>query len=398
MILAQHKLDVIKKSRSNFFDWRGQFTPEFIEYVLSAFAQENDVVIDPFSGSGTVLAECARKNLRCLGFEINPAAFVLSEFYSFSNVALLERQNIFSNVEKKIESISKKYIGKSVFIESFDYRFSYGNLLGYGRDLLRGVNSAQEKILLLHIIFSAERSSVKDLNLVIDQSSQYIKKLLFSLSFSKEFVKAFICDARLISKKSPSSGNLIITSPPYINVFNYHQNHRAIMELLGWDILKIARSEFGSNRKNRGNRFKTVVEYALDMEQALLSFYDTLEKNGVIVLIVGRESNVRRVPFYNGKIIREIAEKLGCFCDIQNYERSFLNKFGNCIKEDILILKKDTTKPCFNNATDIAKRHLELAVKYAPSEVVNDIIEVIKLVDTINPSPYFETFSDKVNV
>ena len=28
--LSQEKLDVINKTRSNIFDWRGQFTPELI--------------------------------------------------------------------------------------------------------------------------------------------------------------------------------------------------------------------------------------------------------------------------------------------------------------------------------------------------------------------------------
>lgn len=396
MILVQHKLDVIKKSRSNFFDWRGQFTPEFIEYVLSVFARKDDVVIDPFSGSGTVLLECVRKNLRCLGFEVNPAAFVLSEFYSFSNVPLEERNSIYKRIEKKIEALTCKHIGKKRFIESFDYRFSYKNLLEYSKDILRSIDGRYEKILLLHVLFSTENSSTNDLNLAINQASQYIKKLLFSLPYSKEFVKAFICDARLIHKKSPSLGNLIITSPPYINVFNYHQNHRALMEQLGWNILKIAQSEFGSNRKNRGNRFRTVVEYALDMEQALLSFYNVLEKDGIIVLVIGRESNVRRTPFYNGKIIKEIAEAMGCFCDIENHERSFLNKFGNCIKEDILILKKDDKLPSLSNAMQIARKHLKFALKHASGEVVNDINDTISMADTISPSPYFEEFSGKI--
>jgi hypothetical protein len=40
------------------------------------------------------------------------------------------------------------------------------------------------------------------------------------------------------------------------------------MEVLGFDILKVAASEIGSNRRNRGNRFITVIQYALDMEEA----------------------------------------------------------------------------------------------------------------------------------
>lgn len=33
---------------------------------------------------------------------------------------------------------------------------------------------------------------------------------------------------------------LLITSPPYINVFNYHQKYRRSVEALGYDVLAIA--------------------------------------------------------------------------------------------------------------------------------------------------------------
>ncbi len=55
--------------------------------------------------------------------------------------------------------------------------------------------------------------------------------------------------------------DFVITSPPYINVFNYHQNYRQSAEILGWDLLKIAKSEIGSNRANRGNRFYTIIQF-----------------------------------------------------------------------------------------------------------------------------------------
>lgn len=32
--LDRQKLDVVNKTRSNIFGWRGQFTPEFVAYLL----------------------------------------------------------------------------------------------------------------------------------------------------------------------------------------------------------------------------------------------------------------------------------------------------------------------------------------------------------------------------
>jgi DNA modification methylase len=71
-MLNREKLDVKIKQRSNLFNWRGQFTPELVEYLLDEFSIRGDVILDPFSGSGTVLQEALKKDLSVYGFEINP--------------------------------------------------------------------------------------------------------------------------------------------------------------------------------------------------------------------------------------------------------------------------------------------------------------------------------------
>lgn len=55
--ISQGELDIDNKTRSNFFAWNGQFSPQFIEALLSHYAHDGDVVIDPFAGSGTTLCD-----------------------------------------------------------------------------------------------------------------------------------------------------------------------------------------------------------------------------------------------------------------------------------------------------------------------------------------------------
>lgn len=43
-----------------------------IERILLASSSENDIVLDPFAGSGTTLRVAQQLNRRCLGFELNP--------------------------------------------------------------------------------------------------------------------------------------------------------------------------------------------------------------------------------------------------------------------------------------------------------------------------------------
>jgi DNA modification methylase len=389
--LIQDKLDVKNKTRVNIFNWRGQFTPDFVDYILESFAHPDDVFVEPFSGSGTVLLECARRDFSCYGFEINPAAYAMSKFFTFTNVPQEIRLDIASSLKEKILSLIQKFHGLPLFSEHESFREGYKNLLEFSKVLFSKIDSPQERILALNTLFIAENHNKGDLNSSVMKSFNYINTNLIHLPFTKKVVSAQLGDARLIHKNCPAKANIIFTSPPYINVFNYHQNYRAILETLGWNILKVAQSEFGSNRKNRGNRFRTVIQYCLDMEQTLKSFWECLDKDGLIILVIGRESNVRKIPFYNGEIVKELANETGCFKDISNFERKFINRFGINLKEDIVTLRKDSAPPSFSKAKEIALKHLESALGLASQEVKEDLLDAISGIDTVHPSPLFIT-------
>ena len=106
---------------------------------------------------------------------------------------------------------------------------------------------------------------------------------MLELPYTNNPICAKLCDSRLTHVDKEKYANVVVTSPPYINVFNYHQNYRAILETLGWDLLRVAKSEIGSNRKNRGNRFKTVIQYCLEIEQTMQSLWKSLADESIMV-------------------------------------------------------------------------------------------------------------------
>lgn len=61
--IEQSKLNIDIKTRSNLFAWNGQFSPQFIETLLSKYAADGFFAVDPFLGSVTTLYESARKGL-----------------------------------------------------------------------------------------------------------------------------------------------------------------------------------------------------------------------------------------------------------------------------------------------------------------------------------------------
>lgn len=388
IFLEQDMLNVKEKRRANVFNWRGQFTPQLIDYLLANFAEEGCVVFDPFSGSGTVLLECARRNLSCFGSEINPAACAMSKFYTLCNETKKNREGLLAALREMISQLIEPYHGLPLLENSSKYRVKFGNLISFADALYSRLSDENQRILALNMIFTAENGRNADLYSSIMKSFYAISKVLIEMPYTQRPIQANLIDARMLHEGCLNKADLILTSPPYINVFNYHQNHRAVMEVLGWDLLAVAQSEIGSNRKNRGNRFKTMVQYCLDMEQSLGSFWKTMVNRGRLVLIVGRESRVRRVPFYNGRIIAELIRDLGCFGRVTVYERQFLNRFGQKIREDIITTHKSPKKPEFSGAREVALRHLRDALRRTSDlEARDDISETISQIDSIGSSP-----------
>ena len=268
--------------------------------------------------------------------------------------------------------------------------FKEKNSRNFSKKAIGAHGSKYQLVLILNILFKMESYRKLNIGQAWHKAYNEIYSFLFSLPESPSSVSALLSDARNLHKHIERKIDLIITSPPYINVFNYHQNHRIIMELLDFDILSVAHSEFGSNRKNRGNRFLTVIQYCIDMAQTLSSMRQSILDDGKVIMIIGRESNVKKTPFYNGRIIKDICNETKLFSIADMSERFFKNKFGTTIYEDILTLKPDGA----NDNTDklaraVAISHLKEALKRVPSESQSDLAKALESADSISSSPKY---------
>src|SRR5574344_875955 len=73
-----------------------KYTVEMLEYYINKYTKENDIILDPFVGSGTTLLAARWMNRESIGFDINPVAYQISKV----------KTNIYTNDDnKKIEKI-----------------------------------------------------------------------------------------------------------------------------------------------------------------------------------------------------------------------------------------------------------------------------------------------------
>ncbi len=322
--IPQEKLDIIEKTRANLFVWRGQFSPQLIETILSFYCPSNSVILDPFVGSGTVLLEASYLSLEAYGFEINPAAYIMSRTYEFINDS--QKKEVLKNL--------RNIVDQEFPLRIFEVSDQVENLVDKLQNT-RNMLPDRSKVLFDALVILLDVCNNKITQEFIQKKFLHLSNIITKLPYSQKPIRVGLSDARSLPLKN-NQIDFVVTSPPYINVFNYHQNYRQSAEILGWDLLKIAKSEIGSNRANRSNRFYTVVQYCLDMGDILKELARVSKQQARIVLIVGQESNVLGVPFYNADIIEKIGIKAKLFQKVLRQKRKFKNKFGKVIIEDII--------------------------------------------------------------
>ncbi|MCC6444567.1 MAG: DNA adenine methylase [Armatimonadetes bacterium] len=372
-------LDIQDRVRTNLFPWRGQFSPQLVEHFIKEYAYQNTTILDPFCGSGTTLAEAIRQGLSVIGYDINPAAYLFSLMHSFANLSIAQRKQCIETVSLFIKEPNQFNLFTGTDL-SFDPKSVAKQFAGHTLTLFT-----------VALMQSMENSTDFRLEKLKSKLGAIAKKVL-AMPLAENPVDVAPLDSRYMPLGDQSI-DLIITSPPYINVFNYHQNYRPALELLGWKPLHVAPTEIGANRKHRGNRFFTVIQYCQDMAMALLEMGRILKPDGRIVIVVGRCSSVRGVSFRNGLILLLIAE-YGLGYKLESLrERSFMNRFGERIYEDIIVLNNLGLNVKINApllGIDVGCWALEEGYSQAQGEVIRDIEAAIERAPLIQPSPQLQ--------
>ena len=385
--IPQSLLNIENKDRSNLFPWNGQFSPQFVEALLDAYAPPDASVLDPFAGSGTVLYEAGRKRLRAIASEINPAAYAMASTYRLINLDPQRRTQIVSQLDEILHRAFPERL--PLFYSTPDQSEDDIKQALIGLALNQEDRSSRlllEAMIVLLDFYQAGLSAEKLMTMW-----KRLKLLVHSLPYSDRVLDVYNCDARALPVKDESV-DLVITSPPYINVFNYHQQYRASAEALGWEMLTIARSEIGSNRKHRGNRFLTVIQYCLDVAQVLSRLSSVMKSTGRLIFVVGRESRVRGVPFFNGEIAGLLGTRCAGFELKTRQERVFKNRFGELIYEDILHFMHPVRVEAdsLSSAREVAGEILAGARKIATDKVMPDILSAMDQLHKVEPSPIYE--------
>jgi len=311
----------------------GKFIPQLVEIFLRKYFKPGQTVLDPFCGSGTTLIQANELGINSVGIDISAFNVLLSRVKIIKYNLKLAKKEILDILEK-VRVSSKK---KSRQLELL------GVLSGYaGKSLIKTNNEylrtwfapqALQELLTYRRLIDAENYKYKDLLKVILSRSARSARLTthFDLDFPKnpqtepywcykhgrncnpteeayKFLRRYSIDTfrRLEEFESVrtdakvtvlhgDSRNLkiprvdgVVTSPPYVGLIDYHEQHAYSYHLLGLEDNR--KHEIGA--ASNGSSLKAKDLYQEDIGKVFQNITRSMPKGGRLIIVANDNSNL----------------------------------------------------------------------------------------------------------
>lgn len=345
----------------SFFKYPCKFIPQVPRWAIEKYTKENDLVLDCFAGSGTTLVESVLLNRNALGVDFDK----LSQLLCLTKTKILSDKEILL-IRKSLETIFDKS-SKSKFtlpdLHNIEHWFSKEtinelSILKLNIDKEKNTNIKNFLLVcfasIIKKVSNADENSPKPYVSSRFLKKKYIVKDLFIKSVNnylnsfdeyKDYklgnTKIISEDARKIKNKELKNKiDLAVTSPPYINAFDYVRSLRLENAWLNYfgdtNISEIKKKQIGTESisvtvyketiittgiKSLDSILKkiylidkkrayVVYNYFKDMQENIVAVRNLLKNNSHYIIVVG-DSVIREVEVPTHKILIEIAEKNG---------------------------------------------------------------------------------------
>ncbi len=345
-----------------------RFIPQIPRKAISEWSKKGEVVLDPFCGCGTTVLESILLGRTAIGIDNNEVAHLISQAKTahYTRDDLCEIQQFLADVPLGMSEGLQEGVPKfstKIWIPDFknlNYWFDDDAILELGRlKTLIGQLTARPRILALAVFSSIIVSvSYQDSDTRYTRISRpyqpgevekrFTTKLTGVIGRARKIIDCpkaestlYLDDSRNLSKIQSESVSLIVTSPPYLNAYDYHKYHRQRLHWIEGNI-KLARDrEIGKH--DMFTRPKAIPDpYFEDMGKCFAEWSRVLRPNGRAFIIIG-DAIVNGQPIPVADRFIEILTQVGFQCEkqwirqIPESKKSF-NRHNSRINEEHLLL------------------------------------------------------------
>lgn len=348
-----------------------KFPPQLPRRILQDFSKPGDLVLDPFCGSGTTLVEARLRGVNAIGVDINGLACLISKVKA-TPISLDQYAELCRFIQS-IEDVSFQWsMGARTPIKVKDFDgLSHWFQKNVAEEITLVLYRIEEladndlkdflRVVLSSIIvrvsnqesdtrFAAIDKNIPDgfcLTLFTERTKVYLEKLMeFSTSVTQvSSVQVFNADARNLSFLSDSSIDLIVTSPPYANTYDYYLYHKFRKKWLDLDVQFAQYNEIGSRREFSSLK-KSPEKWLTDLRQCFSEMSRVLKRGSLAFVVIGdsvinnvilrMDQEIARFSPSTGLTVRHIVSS-----ELANHSKTFNPSFAQKgKKEHLIILQK----------------------------------------------------------
>lgn len=347
-----------------------KFPPQLPNSILTKFGKEGQTVLDPFCGSGTTLVEARLLGFNAIGVDVNGLSSLLSKVKAtpLSEVEIKTIREFINKIENEDFQwgMNRPQI-KVKQIEGLDHWFQH-NVAEELTHLLNLINKLDDdnvkdflKIVVSAIIvkvsnqesdtrFAAKDKDIKNnftFRQFISRATEYLERITeYSKKVSNNgYLKLLNADSRNLTMLDDESIDIIITSPPYANTYDYYLYHKFRKRWLDIDVKFAQNNEIGSRREYSSLK-KPAEQWTTDLKLCFAEMYRLIKKDGLAFIVIG-DSVIKKQLIKIDEVIRDFMPEIGFeICniissDLSNHSRMFNPTFTQKNKkEHLIILKK----------------------------------------------------------
>ncbi len=344
-----------------------KFPPSIPLQLINKLANKWDIILDPFCWSGTTLLEWIINWYNVIWNDINYIALLISEVKT-----TLYNKNDLNIIKEFLYNLNNKYFLKDKIKNKivFDWiNHWFQDNVQYELNLIiKLINELKDnriknylKLIVSEITINVSnqesdtRYASKNKNITDWFTIQIYKNKVienFDYLLKKENLKNYwnakiiLEDSKKLKSINDDSIDLIITSPPYANTYDYYLYHKHRMNWLWYDYKISQNMEIGSRREYSSLK-KNKQKWFNDIEEFIMNFYRVLKKDKYMCLIIW-DSVINKELIDISNIIKDITKKFNLklyyhdFVSLKSNTRKFNHKFGSNLdkNEHILIFKK----------------------------------------------------------
>ena len=360
-------LEIVRKM-DRIHPYPAKFTVDLAINYIEKYSKVNDTIYDPFLGSGTTLLAAKYLKRNGVGTDINYIAILISRFKALNLTDDDFKQlNVFINKIKNT-SIDKIKNTELIFYKSVDHWFCFDAIcfLSYLKHQIKLLNNYNQIIFcntimssIINTISNQESDTryaaiVKPKVNILFCKDLFVKKFEYSLDLCANMQKnSFSEDIYLHNSKNcndiikEKSVDLVLTSPPYPNTYDYYLYHKHRMKWLEYDVNYSMQEEIGSRREYSSLKH-TKDKFNKDMFEILYAVNKTLKIGGYAVLVMG-DGKINGELYEAKSNLESICQKLNwklidySFTYLDHTSRSFQKTFREKgKKEHVMVFIKES--------------------------------------------------------